>query len=544
MFAPTHLLAAHQLIVTNGAAAVGGAVCGRASIAAPVSMTAGQQLADFFTKILSTDDFPARWHCGNWTDFHGWLYILSDVAIWAAYFAIPFLLFRVLIKRKDVALNGMIYIFLAFVLLCGLTHLVDALIFWWPVYRLSAILRFATAIVSIFAAYALNRVFPMLLGLRSIRELKIEILRRKKTEERLSASEFLLSEAGRIAGVGGWEHDLISDKRIWSKTVYNILEMPFDQDLSENPLSYYPEPYRALLDHAIEDAMQNGSKWDIEMLAITQKNKTLWVRHIGEPVFNNQGEVVKFRGTLMDIDQYKKHELELSRALEVTLEQKQQLKNFAYVLSHHIRNHTSNISGLSDLIDVESIGKDNKELIVKSRQVTNDLMTTLDDLARVIETQDRTLLREQVSFKNIASGATEAQSFQIKKAGAQIVQDFEIEAVSFPRLYMESIFKHLLSNALRYRDLQKGLRVELRSFRNSEGEVILEFKDNGLGMDLSLYGHKLFNLYTTFHESISSRGASLYLIKTQIESQAGKITATSFPGEGSTFQITFSNSDT
>jgi signal transduction histidine kinase len=435
----------------------------------------------------------------------------------------------------------MIYLFLAFVILCGLTHLVDALLFWWPAYRLSAILRFVTAIVSIFAAYGLKRVFPILLGLRTVRQLTIEVERRKKTEERLSASEFLLSEAGRIAGVGGWEHDLVNGKRIWSTTVYDILEMPYDHDISNEPFSYFSPPYRALLDQAIEDALHKGSKWDIEMLAITLQNKTLWVRHIGEPVFDSKGEVVKFRGTLMDIDQYKKHEIELSRALEVTLEQKQQIQNFAYVLSHHFRNHTSNLSGLSNLIDVEQIDEDNKELILKSRQVTKALMTTLDDLAQVIETQDQPFVKEQVNFEITSANAVKEQSDLIQQAKAEIIQRFQVDVIHFPRFYIENIFKHLLSNALRYRDTARNLRIEFSSFQNTEGKIILECKDNGLGMDLALYGPKLFGLYSTFHDSISSRGAGLYLIKTQIESQGGKITASSYPGKGSTFQITFSN---
>ncbi|MGI4020551.1 MAG: hypothetical protein ACRYFA_03525 [Janthinobacterium lividum] len=68
----------------------------------------------------------------------------------------------------------------------------------------------------------------------------------------------------------------------------------------------------------------------------------------------------------MNIDQYKKHKLELSRALEVSQEQELQLKDFAYVLSHHIRNHTSNLSGLSGMIDVDAIGDENKEVFLKA----------------------------------------------------------------------------------------------------------------------------------------------------------------------------------
>src|ERR1700740_1908271 len=60
------------------------------------------QIGGFFSKIFNTADWPPRWHCGTWTSFHGWLYILSDLSIWAAYFAIPFLLFQIVNKRKDI----------------------------------------------------------------------------------------------------------------------------------------------------------------------------------------------------------------------------------------------------------------------------------------------------------------------------------------------------------------------------------------------------------------------------------------------------------
>ncbi|RYE21087.1 MAG: hypothetical protein EOP42_26410 [Sphingobacteriaceae bacterium] len=518
--------------------AVCGQTCQQKQVFPQVQQSITHQIGDFFSKLFNTNDFPARWHCGNWTDFHGWLYIFSDLTIWLAYFAIPFFLIKLLIKRKDVPMNGVIILFLAFVFLCGLTHLIDAIIFWWPAYRLSAVLRFATAIVSIIAAYGLKRAFPMLLGLRSVRELKIEIEKRKKTEERLSASEFLLSEAGRIARVGGWEVDLVTGKHSWSKTIYDILEMPLDADIyQQDSLSYYPQPYRALIDQGIKDALEKGSKWDVETLAITKNNKTLWVRHIGEPVFNAQGKIVRFQGTLMDIDQYKKHELEISKSLEVTIAQKQQLKNFAYVLSHHIRNHTSNLSGLSAMIEVENLDGENKDLILKSRKVMQALTATLNDLAVVIEAQDETVNEEFVSFESVATNTIEILLAQINQAQVRILQDFEVPVVQFPHLYMYNIFQHLLANAIRYKNPAKQLQLEFRSY-NDDGKIVLECRDNGLGIDLDLFGKKIFNLYATFHP-MSSRGVGLYLIKTQIESQGGKITVASQPGIGSVFKIVF-----
>ena len=61
-------------------------------------------MREFFSKLLDTTDFPPRWHCGLWTEGHGWLHILSDTLIFAAYFAIPCLLFYY-IKNREKALE-------------------------------------------------------------------------------------------------------------------------------------------------------------------------------------------------------------------------------------------------------------------------------------------------------------------------------------------------------------------------------------------------------------------------------------------------------
>jgi hypothetical protein len=89
-----------------------------------------EQIKDFFSGLFSTRWWPARWHCGKWTEFHGWLYIAAELMIWAAYFAIPLLLFRMITQRTDLPFPKIFWLFIAFILLCGSTHLMDAIIFW------------------------------------------------------------------------------------------------------------------------------------------------------------------------------------------------------------------------------------------------------------------------------------------------------------------------------------------------------------------------------------------------------------------------------
>lgn len=127
----------------------------------------------FFSNLFNTDSWPPRWHCGEWTDFHGWLYIISDLAIWAAYFMIPIILVYFIKKKRNVPFHNVFILFGVFILACGLTHLIDAVIFWWPAYRLSALIRLITAIASWFTILALYRVIPMALTLKTPTELEL-----------------------------------------------------------------------------------------------------------------------------------------------------------------------------------------------------------------------------------------------------------------------------------------------------------------------------------------------------------------------------------
>ncbi|MDZ7637013.1 MAG: hypothetical protein U5J83_01950 [Bryobacterales bacterium] len=132
--------------------------------------------------LISVADFPARWHCGRWTEAHGWLHILSDLGVASAYFTIPCLLAYFVFRKKDVPFRKLFFLFSAFILFCGSTHLMEAVIFWWPAYRLAGLLKLATAIVSWTAVFALAGVVPQALRLRSPEELEREIEARKLAE--------------------------------------------------------------------------------------------------------------------------------------------------------------------------------------------------------------------------------------------------------------------------------------------------------------------------------------------------------------------------
>lgn len=143
-----------------------------------------QQVIDFFVKLFDTSDWPPGWHYGQWTDFHGWLYIISDLLVWSAFFAIPLIILRYISKKHDTRFVRLYFLFAGFILACGTTYFFDAVAFWFPVYRLNALLRLITGVLSWITVFSLVRFLPLAFSLRSSRELEAEVEQRKQAEEK------------------------------------------------------------------------------------------------------------------------------------------------------------------------------------------------------------------------------------------------------------------------------------------------------------------------------------------------------------------------
>ncbi len=141
---------------------------------------------EILTHLFDSTGFSPRWYCGTgWTPALGWLHILSDLGVWSAYFAIPCILMYFVMRRRDVPFRTIFWLFGAFILACGTTHLMDAIMFWHPFYRLAAVIKLFTAIISWATIAALVPIVPRALAMRSPDELEREIATRKQAEAAL-----------------------------------------------------------------------------------------------------------------------------------------------------------------------------------------------------------------------------------------------------------------------------------------------------------------------------------------------------------------------
>ena len=150
--------------------------------------------------------------------------------------------------------------------------------------------------------------------LKSIAKLIGVIVTNKKVEDELKLSENFLRETGRMAKVGGWEIDLKNLDLNWTEETYRIHEVTLQEKPSyDEAIEFFPPDDRQVLTNAIEEAIQDGKPYDLQLRFTSAKGKKLWVRTICKPITSGN-KTVKLRGTFQDISEFKKAEQALKKS--------------------------------------------------------------------------------------------------------------------------------------------------------------------------------------------------------------------------------------
>ncbi|MFB2893102.1 PAS domain S-box protein [Aerosakkonemataceae cyanobacterium BLCC-F50] len=144
---------------------------------------------EIIKNFTSPSQFIPHGHCYLWKPQLVGLHLVSDLLIAIAYFSIPSLLIYFVCKRKDVPFLKVFFLFSAFIILCGLGHLLEVWTLWHPAYWLTGIENALTAFVSCYTAMQMVNLLPQFLALQTPEqlealnlELQREIIERQKAE--------------------------------------------------------------------------------------------------------------------------------------------------------------------------------------------------------------------------------------------------------------------------------------------------------------------------------------------------------------------------
>jgi signal transduction histidine kinase len=142
---------------------------------------------DFFWQLFDSTGFVPRGSCGRLGEEPALVETLryADLAIWLAYLAISTAILIFLYRKRSVPFQVVFLLFVAFILSCGFTHFVDAVLLETPMYRLSAAVKVLTAAVSWLTVLALIPAVSLAQALRTPEELEREIAQRIEAQRQL-----------------------------------------------------------------------------------------------------------------------------------------------------------------------------------------------------------------------------------------------------------------------------------------------------------------------------------------------------------------------
>lgn len=143
----------------------------------------------------------------------------------------------------------------------------------------------------------------------------LDITERKERErERLITSQ-LLQESQKIAKVGGWELNLETGLLTWTEETYRIHEASPDEfdPTVDAGVDYFLPLSRAAISQALDQAINHGVGYDLELETLTTKGRKIDVRTTCN-VTQREGKSIRLTGIFQDISEQKKiqRELELS----------------------------------------------------------------------------------------------------------------------------------------------------------------------------------------------------------------------------------------
>ncbi|TGL87611.1 response regulator [Leptospira congkakensis] len=154
------------------------------------------------------------------------------------------------------------------------------------------------SVVSYFSSLPTEKI-SYLIDITERKDKELEII---KQRDELTRIKLLFEETNAAANVGAWDVDLINNTLYWAKETKRIHEVPDDYvPLLHSAFEFYPvESQRELLLEAFNDAVNNGSSYDLVLQVKTKLGNLKWARTIGHSVFKD-GKCIRVFGSFQDI---------------------------------------------------------------------------------------------------------------------------------------------------------------------------------------------------------------------------------------------------
>ena len=273
--------------------------------------------------------------------------------------------------------------------------------------------------------------------------------------------------------------------------------------------------------------------YNLEKRYITKFNEIIWAK-LSVSIYNKQ---LNYSLAIVQDITKEKNQLKKLKSLNSELEE------FAYLTSHDLREPFNNIANLTELFmneykslfDQYDDAKFYMDFInkasIRGRAVIEDLL----DYSRVKGSKKEL---EIINLNSLTENIIEDYYTIINEKDVEIFFNFDINLVNVRKGEFNSLFKNLISNAIKFSSNRRKNKIEI-SNEFLDSFILFKFKDTGIGIDKK-HHDKIFKIFKRLHnrDDFEGTGIGLALCQKIIQTHGGDIWVDSKEGEGSTFYFT------
>lgn len=389
---------------------------------------------------------------------------------------------------------------------------------------------------------------PQIFSERIHRGLEICLLRERNDQllAELKESQERLRQAHRLAHIGVWNWNRVSNALTWSEELGGIVghdpgrAVPTLEDFCAMFVPESRERLRAAMDAALTSALS----YQLELELVRPDGGTRWVNIIGGPASDHAGQVNGLHGTVQDVTIRRLAEMETLRARQAVEAANLTKSEFLGNMSHEIRTPLSGIFGVLQLLQTASLDDKLQRFVNMAARSANRLTALLSDVLVLSEMQSGAPRVQGVEFDVRELHRTIKELFSLACEEKGLSLSFSMDASVPPRLVGDEtrirlILFNLVGNALKY--TEQGTVGVQTTFLSSGGDRLLfSVMDTGIGIP----DEKLRDIFESFKQieggyarKYEGAGLGLAVVRRLVDLLGGNISIDSKQGRGTSVYV-------
>ncbi|MBL6448871.1 PAS domain S-box protein [Fulvivirga sp. 29W222] len=212
------------------------------------------------------------------------------------------------------------------------------------------------------------------------------------------------------------------------------------------------------------------------------------------------------------------------------------LDAFVYSASHDLKAPLLSVKGLLNLMEVDH-DTDPDYYLERIKLAIEKLADFVNDLVEYSRNTRTEVKVERVNFNRLLIEVF--HNFEFLPEDQQIKKIINIDPIDdfySDRYRIFIILNNLVSNAIRYSDLDKETSYMKISITRDRSAVVISVEDNGIGIAKEHF-ENIFNMFYRATDVKTGSGLGLYIVKETLLKLSGTIKCTSEVKEGTCFEI-------